>query len=136
MDLLTRLSDHPISLVPISSHKSSKKLPSFVRPAESTKAVNNTPAHDHKTRAHNTIPRPLRPPPAHFVHQVKRSMKAIKVVVGERQRAKRAVIRERQLAARREKREAALAEAEAAAAAESEGEMDGQQSRRSSSDGD
>ena len=48
-------------------------------------------------------------------------MKAIKVVVGERQRAKRAVIRERQLAAKREKREAAAA---AAAVAESgEGEV-------------
>ncbi|CAN0287681.1 unnamed protein product [Pylaiella littoralis] len=50
--------------------------------------------------------------------KVKRSMKAIKVVVGERQRVKRAVIHERQMAAQREKREAAAAAA--AAAAESE----------------
>ncbi|CAM9455753.1 unnamed protein product [Scytosiphon promiscuus] len=70
--------------------------------------------------------------------KVKRSMKAIKVVVGERQRAKRAVIRERQLAARRERREAALAQAEAAAAAAAEGQgaMDGQQPWRSSSGGE
>lgn len=44
-------------------------------------------------------------------------MKAIRVVVGERQRVKRAAIHKRQLAAKREKREAA---ASAAAAAESE----------------
>eukprot|EP00752_Nemacystus_decipiens_P016761 g14999.t1 len=47
--------------------------------------------------------------------KVKRSMKAIRVVVGERQRAKRAAIRERQLAAKREKRKAAAAAAAAAA---------------------
>lgn len=47
-------------------------------------------------------------------------MKAIRVVVGERQRAKRAAIRERQLAAKREKREAAAA---AAAAETGEGEV-------------
>lgn len=38
-------------------------------------------------------------------------MKAIRVVVGERQRVKRAIIRERQLAAKREKREALKAAA-------------------------
>eukprot|EP00903_Cladosiphon_okamuranus_P010183 g9642.t1 len=52
--------------------------------------------------------------------KVKRSMKAIKVVVGERQRAKRAAIRERQLADKREKREAEAAAA-AATATESPG---------------
>ncbi|CAM9506117.1 unnamed protein product [Ectocarpus fasciculatus] len=51
--------------------------------------------------------------------KVKRSMKAIKVVVGERQRVKRAAIRERQLAAKREQRQAA--KAAAAAAAEGDG---------------
>ena len=50
-------------------------------------------------------------------------MKAVKVVVGERQRAKRAIIRERQLAAKREQREAAR---EAAAASIEEG---GQEAR-------
>lgn len=45
-------------------------------------------------------------------------MKAIKVVVGERQRVKQAALRERQLAAKREQRQAAAA---AAAAAEGEG---------------
>ena len=39
-------------------------------------------------------------------------MKAIKVVVGERQRVKRAILRERQLAAKREQREAARAASE------------------------
>eukprot|EP00904_Undaria_pinnatifida_P013989 jgi/Undpi1/9720/HiC_scaffold_27.g12176.m1 len=53
--------------------------------------------------------------------KVKRSMKAIKVVVGERQRAKRAILRERQLAAKREEREAARA-ATAAAPVEGEGQ--------------
>lgn len=48
-------------------------------------------------------------------------MKAIKVVVGERQRAKRAILRERQLAAKREEREAARA-ATAAAPVEGEGQ--------------
>ncbi|CAM9622417.1 unnamed protein product [Ectocarpus sp. 13 AM-2016] len=45
--------------------------------------------------------------------KVKRSMKAIKVVVGERQRVKRAALRERQLAAKREQRQAAAAAAAA-----------------------
>lgn len=43
-------------------------------------------------------------------------MKAIKVVVGERQRVKRAVIREQQLAAKRHKREMQKAAAEEGAA--------------------
>ncbi|CAN0025373.1 unnamed protein product [Ectocarpus sp. 12 AP-2014] len=64
--------------------------------------------------------------------KVKRSMKAIKVVVGERQRVKRAALRERQLAAKREQRQAAAAAA--AAAAEGEGGASEKGSQAASTD--
>lgn len=72
----------------------------------------------------DTSPPPLAHENGNKINQVKRSMKAVRVVVGERQRAKRAVIRERQLAAKREKREAAAAAAEEAEEEESEAALE------------